>query len=212
MGNIVVAPVGDNIDALFVGMREFPTEKVVLISTAKNMEKAEKAKKELERFKVPATIKMIEGDIWEGTFKLVADIKHIEKGKEIIINTSTAGHSDYGCAACSAAFVNGLKAISVKNDHTKMLPIFKFNYYSLISDKKKEILMFLFNEKDCCSSLQKMSEMTGMSLPLISYHINGNLKSQGLKEMGLVHTTEDKGKVSVKLTTLGRLLVQGYVE
>jgi len=50
-----------------------------------------------------------------------------------------------------------------------------------------------------------------MSLPLISYHVNGNLKSEGLKELGLVETKEIKGRVEVELTTLGRLLLKGYV-
>ena len=108
--------------------------------------------------------------------------------------------------------MNGLKAISVNDNSTKLLPILKFNYYSLISDKKMDIIKFLFNEKTCCSSLEQLSKRTGMSLPLISYHINGNLKSQGLKDMGLVTTDENKGRISVKLTLLGRLLVQGYVE
>lgn len=50
-----------------------------------------------------------------------------------------------------------------------------------------------------------------MSLPLISYHINGNLKSEGLKDMGLVETAEKKGRIEIKLSTLGVLLLRGYV-
>ena len=34
---------------------------------------------------------------------------------------------------------------------------------------------------------------------------------QGLKEMGLVETTEEKGRIAVKLSMLGILLVKGYV-
>ena len=212
MGNIVIAPVGSNVEAVFVGIREFPTEKVILIATSDRMELAEKTKKELDRFKIPTEIREIKGDVWEGTFQAVADIKFIEKGKEIIVNPSTGDSGGAGCAACSAAFVNGLKEISVSNNKTTMLPIMKFNYYSLISDKKKEIMQFLHKEKDCCSSLEMLSKRTGMSLPLISYHVNGNLKSKGLKDMGLIETTENKGRVSVNLTVLGRLLVKGYVD
>ena len=42
-----------------------------------------------------------------------------------------------------------------------------------------------------------------MSLPLVSYHINGNLKSDGLKELGLVAADELKGKIKISLTLLG---------
>lgn len=182
------------------------------MATPDRVELAEKTKKELEKFKIPTQIREIKGDVWEGTFKAIADIKFIEKGKEIIVNPSTGDSGGAGCAACSAAFVNGLKAISVSGNKTTMLPIMKFNYYSLISDRKKEILQFLHDEKDCCGSLDDLSKRTGMSLPLISYHINGNLKSKGLKDMGLVETTEKKGRVRVSLSVLGRLLVQGYVD
>lgn len=212
MGNIVIAPVGSNMDSLYVGIREFPTEKVMLIAQESKREEAEKAKKELEKFKIPTYIRYIEGDIWEGTFKVVADIKKIEKGKEIIVNTSTGDSGGTGCAACSAAFVNGLKAISIHDNKAKMLPIMKFNYYSLISERKMSIMKIIYSEKTCCSSLDELSKKTKMSLPLISYHINGNLKSKGLKEMGLVETKEKKGRISVKLSVLGKLLVNGYVD
>ena len=50
-----------------------------------------------------------------------------------------------------------------------------------------------------------------MSLPLVSYHIHGNRKSEGLKELGLVETKEVKGRVEVTITMLGRLLLKGYI-
>ncbi|MBI1978678.1 MAG: hypothetical protein HYS62_01290 [Candidatus Aenigmarchaeota archaeon] len=39
----------------------------------------------------------------------------------------------------------------------------------------------------------------------------GNMKSEGLKTMGLVETEEKRGRIKVRLTELGRLLVKGYV-
>ncbi len=214
MKNIVVAPMGDHMDALFVGIREFSTEKVILISANRMKTEAEKTKKDLERFKIPTHIMMVDGEseieIWENTFKAISEIKNSEADKEILINVAT-GDKTTRCAATSAAFVNGLKAFAVDKDKTMMLPVMKFNYYKLISDRKMEILKFL-HDKNCCQSLEALSKKTGMSLPLISYHINGNLKSDGLKTMGLVETTEDKGRVSVDLSPLGRMIVRGYVK
>ena len=69
----------------------------------------------------------------------------------------------------------------------------------------------MLNKPGCCASLEELSKKTKMSLPLISYHINGNLKSEGLKDMGLVETTESKGRIAVQLSTMGRLLLKGYV-
>ena len=49
-----------------------------------------------------------------------------------------------------------------------------------------KILKLLYEKEACCSSMEELSRETKMSIPLISYHINGNLKSEGLKTMGLV--------------------------
>ena len=142
-------------------------------------------------------------------FRKIAEIREIEKDKNILINTAT-GDRMTTCAATSAAFVNGIKAFSVDNGMTMLLPVLKFSYYKMLTDRKMDILKML-NKPDCCISLEELSKRTKMSLPLISYHINGNLKSEGLKEMSLVETTEKKGRIEIKLSTLGRLLIKGYV-
>lgn len=206
---IVVAPVGDFMEALYVGIREFPTERVILISPKDLMSEANKAKHDLEKFKIPVKITQIEGNIWEETFKAVCDIANMEKGKEIILNVAT-GNRDTRCAATSAAFVNGLKAFSVIGNDTMLLPVLKFSYYKLLTDKKMDILKLLYNNNSMIP-MEELSKKTKMSLPLISYHINGNLKSEGLKEMSLVETKENRGRVDIYLSVLGKLLVKGYV-
>jgi DNA-binding transcriptional ArsR family regulator len=206
---VVVAPVGDNMDALYVGINEFPTERVILLTPEERQDDARKAKNDLEKFNIPVQITEITGNIWEEMFQKIAEIKAIEKNRDIIVNTAT-GDRMSTCAATSAAFVNGLKAMSVDNGMAMMLPVLKFSYYNMLTNKKMDILKLL-KKPDCCASLEEMSKKTKMSLPLISYHINGNLKSEGLKDMGLVETTEAKGRIAVKLSTLGRLLLKGYV-
>lgn len=212
MKHIVIASCGENLGAIFVGLREFPTEKIYLITPEGLEETAEKAKKELDKFRIPVIIKNIKGNIWEETFRAVAEIKQLEKDKEIIINVSAGDVHAGRCAACSAAFVNGLKAFEVEQDQVQLLPVLHFSYYKVIQEKKMEILKLLYNDNRCCASLEELSKKTKMSLPLISYHINGNLKSEGLRKLGLIETTEEKGRVSVKLTTMGKLLVKGYIK
>jgi len=211
MKNVIIAPVGGSMDALFVGVREFSTERVILIATEKMMQQAKHTKSELGKFKIPAMIKEIkgEGSMWENIFETIAQIKKVENDSNILLNVATGG-PELQCIATSAAFVNGLKAFDVMGNDAMLLPILKFSYYKMLTDKKLSILKIL-NRPDCCASLEEVSKKTGMSLPLISYHINGTLKSDGLKDLGLVKTTEKKGKVQVTLTTLGRLLIKGYV-
>jgi len=207
---IVIAPVGENIDALFVGLREFPTQKVILIASHDKMDAAKKAKNDLEKFKIPVQIVEIKGNIWEETFQKVAEIKKAEGEKNVIINVAT-GDTMARCAVTSAAFVNGLQAFSVDNSEVMLLPILKFSYYNELTDKKLGILKLIYKDKTCCASLEDLSKKLKMSLPLVSYHVNGNLKSPGLKELGLIETKEEGGKIRVTLTMQGRLLIKGYV-
>ncbi|MBR9699096.1 hypothetical protein GOV09_01410 [Candidatus Woesearchaeota archaeon] len=209
MKKTIVAPVGDYIEDLYVGIKEFPTEKIILLTPVDRVPIAEEAKANLEKFKIPTQIIQIKGNIWEAIFQEVAKIKKYEKG-EIIINVST-GDRDSRCAATSAAFVNGLKAFGVEGNSTMLLPVLKFSYYKLLTDKKMKILEVLYTASDCCSSLDVLSKKVKMSMPLISYHVNGNLKSEGLKEMELVKTEDVKGRTKISLSFLGRMLMKGYI-
>ncbi|HII16899.1 TPA: hypothetical protein HA361_03220 [Candidatus Woesearchaeota archaeon] len=210
---IMVAAVGKRTDNLFIGIREFPVEQLVLLSFESNAsEFVDNTIAELERFKVPVSVHNIKGDAWEGTFKAIGDIKHAHPGRDLIINTATGTHAAGGCCLlCSAAFVNGIKGFTVMNNVVTMLPILKFSYYRVLSDKKMAILKTIYECEDCYSSLEKLSRKTKMSLPLLSYHVNGNLKSEGLKELGLIVADNAKGRVSVSLTLLGRMVVKGYI-
>jgi DNA-binding transcriptional ArsR family regulator len=210
MKNIIIAPLGDRIDNLFVGIREFPTEKIYLLTPKGKEEEAGKAKRDLQKFRVPVFIVPLLENTYEGIFKSVSQIKNAEEGN-ILINVST-GDRNMQCAATSAAFVNGIKAFHVDGERALMLPVLKFSYYKLLTDRKMSILRTLLHEEGCCSSLEELSRKTRMSLPLISYHMNGSKKSEGLASMGLVDLEEHSGRVSVKLSMLGRLLMKGYVE
>jgi DNA-binding transcriptional ArsR family regulator len=209
----VIAPMGDYMDAIFVGLREFPTEKIILISPEKKREEAMIVKSELEKYHVPTHILSIKGtteiEIWESTFKAIGNLSSNKIGSDFLVNVAT-GDSISSCAATTAAFVNGLKAFTIYNNKITILPLLKFSYYKIIPDKKMEILKLLNNE-EYCSSLEELGKKTQMSLPLISYHINGNLRSEGLKNMGLVETIEDKNKIAIELSTLGRMIAGGYI-
>src|SRR3989338_4483227 len=150
MKYVVVAPVGDNTDALFVGIRYFSTERVILLAPKDRAEEAKKAQSDLERFKIPVQISEIKGDIWEQMFMKIAQIKNLEKGKEVLVNTSSGDRTSQ-CAATSAAFVNGLKAIAVSGNETMLLPVLKFSYYNMLTEKKMQILKLL-SKPDCCAS------------------------------------------------------------
>ena len=209
MKSIIVAPVGDHLQDLYVAMRDFPPERVILIASADSLHLADSARRSLSRFGIPAEIKKITGNVWEEMFRAVAEVSELYQGKSIIIHTST-GDRMASCAATSAAFVNGLKAIAVDGKEAMLLPVLKFSYYRLLTERKMQILRFMYRH-NCCASLEELSRKLKMSLPLVSYHLNGNLKSDGLKDLGLAETVRENSKAQIRLTILGRLLVKGYI-
>jgi DNA-binding transcriptional ArsR family regulator len=207
----IIALVGEHMEHLFAGIREFPTEQIVLISQAKEVDKAEKIRSDLKKFNIPLRVFEIEGNIWFECFRAVAEIKRFADEEKLLINVATSDCA-LSCALTSAAFVNGIRAFTVQNGEVVFLPVLKFSYYKMLTDRKIDILKVLFKLPECCSSLEQLGRELKMSLPLVSYHINGTLKADGLKKLGLVETNEKKGRVEVKLTTLGKLLVKGYID
>jgi Fe2+ or Zn2+ uptake regulation protein len=77
-----------------------------------------------------------------------------------------------------------------------------------LSEQKIRILNILKRE-DCFVSLEDLHKELFLSLPLISYHVNGNLKSTGLYDAELIEKTNLKGgRVGVKLSNLGVMILE----
>jgi hypothetical protein len=208
----IVALAGGNPESTFVAIREFPTEKIYLISDGKHRERAGELKDVADRLRIGVQVIEIRGNVLEEMFKTFAQIKSAVNEDTLLVNVSS-GEDLQNCAALSAAYVNGLKAFAVVDDKMMMLPVLKFSYYRLLPERKLAILKFLKTQPDCCSSLEDMAQRTRMSLPLVSYHVNGNAKVEGLLTQGLVEThVGPRGKTQIMLTELGRLIAEGAIE
>lgn len=207
---IIVAPIGEDLDSLFVGIKNFPTDKLILITDNNSMQQALIAKEAVEKFKIQVAIKEIKSMNVENIFECIAEIKQIEDNTRLIINSS-AGNKFSSCAVTCAGYVNAIKSFFVIGDDVVVLPILRFSYYKLLTDKKMELLKMLYKNENCCSSLEELSQTTKMSLPLVSYYINGSINTEGLEAMGLVDVEKVRGKIHIRLSTLGRMLVKGYI-
>ena len=211
MKYVVIAPIASSLEKIMKALSELEIKEVVLVYHKSNKELAEEVSKELKKKNIPSIIKELRDNMWEDAFKIVSDTRKMVGENNVIVNVGTS-ESLCKCVLMSAAFVNGLKTIDILlNGEKVMLPIMKFSYYKLLSPKKMELLKLLYGT-NCCTSLEELSKVTKMSLPLVSYHVNGNLKSEGLKDLGLVETTTGNGKTSINLSFLGKLLVQGLVD
>jgi len=204
---VMVAPVGDDPDALFVGLREFPTKKVVLIAPKERVADAARLRRDLERFKIPVQIVELSGDLLEGMFDILSSLKRTEGDESMIINVAT-GDRLSTCAALSASYVNGLKAFTIVGDQPMLLPMLKFSYSKIISGKKTEILKIL---SDGAIAFDELAKRARISLPLLSYHLNGDRETSGLIELGLVEVSGEARSRRISLSTLGRLFVKGHL-
>jgi len=208
MGYTVIAPVGDNLDALFVGMKEFATEKVFLITPKDNIKKAKKLQKKLSVFSIQAEIVEVSGSIMECMFSSFAEICAYHDHDNLIVNVAT-GDRMSTCAALSAAFANGLKAFGIMDGKPMIMPIMKLSYYHELTDSKLKILNSLSFEDYV--NLTDLSKKIGMSVSLLSYHLNGTLKYKGLRSLRLVDIKEHNKNLFVKQSDLGKLILKGYI-
>jgi DNA-binding transcriptional ArsR family regulator len=211
MKKIVIAPVNSETkdECLFATLKEFPTEKMIMLSSADGMIRAEQYTADLKKLGIESTIVKVEGNNpWESYFKATVDVCEGLEPEKIVINISSSDRIAQ-CAITNAAHVNGLRAVAILNGKMMMLPILKISFSNILSEKKMKILEAL--DGSCMNSLEDISKKTGMSLQLVSYHINGTPKSKGLRDLELVETNEEKGKIKVCTSTMGRLMMEGYL-
>lgn len=210
---IIVAPINSESEGemLYPLVREFPTERMMLLTSPDGIVKAEDFQKELGRLGIPVSIVRVppSGNPWEDYFTMVSEVLDGQEKDDIVINISSADRISQ-CALTNAAHVNGMRAVAIINNEVMMLPILKLSYSNMLSPKKVRILKEL-HKSGCRNSLEELSRSAGMSLQLLSYHINGSKKSKGLSELELVDTKEEKGRTRVCLSTMGRLFMKGFL-
>jgi len=207
-----IATLGPDTDSVLVGIRTLPVHKLYLIHLESDKQIAQKLtadlssvlKVEVETHAVP------NNDVLTHVLEGVAGILRKEKNYQDVIFNVSSGEKLLGCAALSAAFVNGLKAVAIVNGEPLLLPVLKFSYDRLVSQTKLDILNALQKKGGEVESLEELRELTGYGKPLLSYHIQGAEDSQGLVDLGLVEVRRgDRGKSMIQATTLGRLLTLG---
>lgn len=206
-----IATVGEDTEPIMVGIREYPVAKLILLHTKPLEKKAIEAAKSLAVLKLPIQMVELGPNVLLETLRTVTRIVQAEKGKydDVIINVSS-GDKMQSCAAVSAAFVNGIKAIGVANNACFSLPVLKFSYAELISDSKLKILKALDEKGGQVGSLNDLGGASGVDKSLLSYHIRGGRESKGLEQMGLLEVDRaQQGRLVIRLTPMGKLMLVG---
>jgi len=206
-----IATVGEDIEPILVGIRELPVSKLVLLYTPDVEGVVRDVKQRLAAVKVPVDAYVVRGDPVVQVMALVAEILRDEglQYDEVFFNVSS-GSKMLSCAGLSAAFVNGIKAIGATESGLFHLPVLKFSYSELISEPKLKILRTLRDVGGKVESLAVLEKRANVEKSLLSYHIRGGKDSKGLEELGLVEVDRGEyGKLAIRLTELGRLVLVG---
>jgi hypothetical protein len=203
----------DGQDGIALGIRSFPIHKLALICFSSDKRNAEQFSNKIRSvLGIPITINVVtKENVIRDTMERVNEILNLN-GKEfqqVLMNVS-AGDKLIGCAALSAAFINGIKAFGMDESHSLplLMPVLKLSYSEVISEAKIKILKAIDNVGGIVDSLDQLEQISGYGKPLLSYHVQGAKDSKGLADLGLVDVEKgDRGKITAKLTTLGKLLV-----
>jgi hypothetical protein len=200
-------------DGIALGIRSFPVHKLVLICFDSDKSKAEEFSRKIRTvLGLPVTITLVtKENVIRDTMERVNEILNLnaKEFRQVLINVSS-GDKLIGCAALSAAFINGIKAFGMDSTHTipLLMPVLKLSYNEIISEAKIKILKAIDSAGGEVDSLDQLEQASGYGKPLLSYHVQGSKDSKGLADLGLLEVERgDRGKISTKLTTLGKLLV-----
>ncbi|MFQ6127137.1 MAG: DUF6293 family protein [Candidatus Heimdallarchaeota archaeon] len=207
--HVLIAPVGKEMETIFPILRTFPTKKIILIASDNTWKEANEFKDELKIFRIPIEITKVESYSIDDIFKIIKNIMKFEKGKDALINVASADKVT-SCFTLCAAYVYGISAVAVMGEKVMLLPIMKFSYYKTISEPKLKILSIL-HKKESYMTIEELRAETNMSRPLLSYHLNGTTEVEGLKQLELVETRDERKNVMVKLSELGKMLIAGYL-
>jgi hypothetical protein len=214
MKTLQIATFGKNDqEGVALGLRSFPIHKLVLVCFDSDKDQANEFSYKIRTvLGISVTIYLItKENVIRDTMERVNEILNIH-GREfqnVLMNVSS-GDKLIGCAALSSAFINGIKAFGMDYSHKipLLMPVLKLSYNEIISDAKIKILRAIDNAGGTIKSLEQLEQLSGYGKPLLSYHVQGGKDSKGLAQLGLIDVEKgDRGKISAKLTVLGKLLV-----
>jgi hypothetical protein len=214
MKTLQIATFGyDGQEGIALGIRSFSVHKLALICFSSDKNRAEDfARKIKSVLGIPTTITIVtKENVIRDTMERVNEILslHAKEFRQVLLNVSS-GDKLIGCAALSAAFINGIQAFGMDDTHTipLLIPVLKLSYSEIVSEAKIKILKSINDAGGVIQSLDHLEQISGYGKPLLSYHVQGGKDSKGLADLGLVEVEKgDRGKISASLTTLGKLLV-----
>ena len=206
---IQIAILGDNENAVSIGLRNFPTRKLILITSNQTIERANKLATKLhDVHNLTIEIVRTKDDNLATILGTITQTiqQNADSFQEALINIGPANRNQV-TAGLAAAYLYGVRAFDITGEDPVIVPVLKLGYREMVSGVKLEILHTL-EKVEQVNSLEELARMTNHGKPLLSYHIKGTEKTRGLLDLGLVEVKHLKqGRIQVKLTKLARTLL-----
>jgi hypothetical protein len=204
-----IAILGDNESAVSIGLRNFPTHKLILITPNQTVEKANKLATKLhDTYGLIIEIVKTKDDALPTILGIITQTIHqnADSSQELLINIGSANRRQV-TAGIAAAYLYGVRAFDVTGEDPVLIPVLRLGYREMVSGVKLEILRTL-EKVGQVNSLEELARASNYGKPLLSYHIRGTEQTRGLLGLGLVEVKHLKqGRLQVKLTTLARTLL-----
>jgi hypothetical protein len=205
-----MAVLGGDVNAVVIGLRNFPAHKLTILSTNDSLNQANELSSTLtEALKLAVEVKQLKDGTIQTMLEAVGKILQTESDtfQDFLINVGSGGRHQI-CAAVTAAFVFGIKAFDVLSEQPVTLPVMRFSYAQAVTEPKMKILRALERSGGDVESLEKLNALSNYGKPLLSYHIRGSDDGRGLEDLGLVEVERgNRGRLRVKLTPLARTLL-----
>ena len=206
---IQIAILGDNENAVSIGLRNFPTHKLILITPNQTVEKANKLATKLHDIhNLTIEIVKTKDDNLPTILGTITQTiqQNADSFQEALINVGSANRNQV-TAGIAAAYLYGVRAFDVTGEDPVLIPVLRLGYREMVSGVKLEILRTL-EKVGQVNSLEELARASNYGKPLLSYHIKGTEQTRGLLGLGLVEVKHLKqGRLQVKLTTLARTLL-----
>jgi len=208
-----IATLANATDGVLAGLRCAPVSKLALICLKRDAKTAEKLSigiADTLEIEVDIYDKITRENIFHDVMATVSTIaqKHFDKYEDFLLNLSE-GNRMLCVAAALAASLVGFRFFVCEENQCVVIPSFKLPISEMLSEPKLRVLEALDRVGGEVESLDQLGDLTNYRKTLLSYHINGSGEAHGLTDLGLAETKRHtRGKIRIKLTTLGRMLLE----
>jgi len=148
MGILQIATVSEDTTPVLKGLDEFDVDKLILIYPERCAEAVTEIKDELERRKDAGDfiyeLISVKTDFLKMMLGLVSDIarKEARRYDDVMINAAS-GEKLCACSAISAAFINGIKTVTMHDGKFIHLPVLRLEYTEIIDDDAVDLMRAL---------------------------------------------------------------------